>query len=33
MQDAIEIGGGDMPDDDTFIRHVMQLIAAPSTHE
>lgn len=27
MQDAIEIGGSAMPDDDTFIRYVMQLIA------
>lgn len=31
MQDAIEIGGDNMPDDETFIRHVMQLIAAPAT--
>ena len=29
MQDAIEIGGEEMPDDEAFIRHVMQLIAAP----
>ena len=27
MQDAIEIGGDAMPDDETFIRHIMQLIA------
>jgi AcrR family transcriptional regulator len=27
MQDAIEIGGDQMPDDETFIRHIMQLIA------
>jgi TetR/AcrR family transcriptional regulator len=26
MQDAIEIGGEKMPDDETFIRHIMQLI-------
>lgn len=30
MQDAIEIGGDAMPDDETFIRHVMQLIALPT---
>ena len=27
MQDAIEIGGQDMPDEETFIRHIIQLIA------
>ncbi|MPZ41040.1 MAG: TetR family transcriptional regulator [Rhizobiales bacterium] len=26
MQDAIEIGGEEMPDDETFIGHIMQLI-------
>lgn len=29
MQDAIEIGGDAMPDDETFIRHIMQLIQTP----
>jgi AcrR family transcriptional regulator len=29
IQDAIEIGGEDMPDEATFIRHIMQLIATP----
>jgi TetR/AcrR family transcriptional regulator len=29
MQDAIEIGGEKMPDDETFIRHIMQLIQSP----
>jgi TetR/AcrR family transcriptional regulator len=31
MQDAIEIGGDEMPDDETFIRHVMQLIEPPAS--
>jgi TetR/AcrR family transcriptional regulator len=31
IQHAIEIGGGKMPDDETFIRHVMKLVAMPST--
>ncbi|MEH2541422.1 TetR/AcrR family transcriptional regulator [Bradyrhizobium sp. AZCC 1577] len=30
MQDAIEIGGGEMPDDEEFIRHIMRLIEAPA---
>jgi TetR/AcrR family transcriptional regulator len=30
MQDAIEIGGDEMPNDETFIHHIMQLIAAPA---
>jgi TetR/AcrR family transcriptional regulator len=30
MQDAIEIGGEKMPDDETFIRHIMQLIQSPA---
>jgi AcrR family transcriptional regulator len=30
LQDAIEIGGEQMPDDETFIRHVMRLVAAPT---
>jgi TetR/AcrR family transcriptional regulator len=30
MQDAIEIGGDRMFDDDTFIKYVMQIIAAPN---
>jgi TetR/AcrR family transcriptional regulator len=29
LQDAIEIGGDNMPDDETFVRHVMQLIVPP----
>jgi TetR/AcrR family transcriptional regulator len=29
MQDAIEIGGEAMPDDDTFIHHIMRLIEPP----
>jgi TetR/AcrR family transcriptional regulator len=30
MQDAIEIGGGEMPDDEQFIRHIMRLIETPA---
>jgi TetR/AcrR family transcriptional regulator len=29
LQDAIEIGGDNMPDDETFVRHIMQLIVPP----
>ncbi|MDQ8732307.1 TetR/AcrR family transcriptional regulator [Bradyrhizobium sp. LHD-71] len=31
MQDAIEIGGEEMPDDETFIHHIMQLIQRPTS--
>lgn len=30
MEDAIEIGGDDMPDDEAFIRYIMQLIRSPA---